>query len=216
MAGRIPGSWTIERLIAEYVDLPSYCVRAINVATDADIARSQLAQTVLDKFPLRLESARVWDDLRSISPAAGANDDLGLISGGTGLSLQTGDLASSGTPTTRKAALLFALPSNYDPEETITLRVRAKVQTAADQSATVDASVYVLDRDGGVGSDIVTTAEQSLTTGFANYGFVVTPTDRAPGDVLLIVVSLAIHDDATGSGVIGKIGAVEVLADTRG
>jgi len=72
----------------------------------------------------------------------------------------------------------YAYPGNIDTDagETvaqsdIVLNIRAKVSASAATSQQIDAQVYVSDLEGGVGSDIVSTAAQNLTTSWATYSF---------------------------------------------
>lgn len=183
---------------------------------DGQISRSKLAQDTSASHTVPVTAMRVWDDFNALLPGTAATDDLGVIEGTFGtdaVTLQTSDLkATSGT---QRARFHFVLPTGYVSGDTISVRVRAgMITTVSDTTATVDVECYAHDGDGAVGSDLCTTAAQdinSLTK--SSFTFSITPTGRAPGDVLDIRLSIAITDSATGTAVIGEISKVEVLAD---
>jgi hypothetical protein len=122
------------------------------------------------------------------------------------------------TTTTCYARFQFALPPEYDPGQTVTLRIRAAmVTTIADDAATIDAQVYECDRVGGVGADICATAPQDMNSlDVADYSFTITPTNLVAGDKLDIRIALAVVDAETGTAVIGRIYEVALLLDVRG
>lgn len=185
-------------------------------------ARAQLSQEALNPYGVPLTSMRVWDALSSLLPATAASDDLGITTGTWGTSaptIRTSD--GKNTTTTQRLAFLFVVPSEYDTGETVTLRISAgMVTTVASSSATVDAEIYELNKTGGLGGapdDLVTTAAttiNSLTKG--NKDFTVTSSGLAPGDILIVRLTIAITDVATATAVIGEIGAVDMLLDVRG
>ena len=57
------------------------------------------------------------------------------------------------------------------------------------------------------------TTINSLT--FANKDFTITSSSLAAGDILDVRIAIAITDSATGTAVIGEIGAIEFLLDIR-
>lgn len=176
------------------------------------------SQQALAVHAIPLTDMRVWDALQTILPAAGANDDLGLVTGTLGThapKLSTGDVKAAGC--TRYAAFLLALPPEYDDGETLQVRVHAGMETTiADDSATVDVECYKSDRDGTSGADICATAAQSINSlTFSDKDFTITPTGLSAGDLLLIRLAITIVDGSTGTAVIGVIGDVQILADTK-
>ena len=58
------------------------------------------------------------------------------------------------------------------------------------------------------------TTINSLTA--ANVDFTLTPTSVVPGDVLDVVLTVAYHDAASGTAVVGKINSIELLLDIKG
>lgn len=194
-------------------------IATADISATADIARTQMAQNALDTFAIPLALLRVWDAMQTNLPGTASSDDLAIITGTLGSdapTIQTSD--GKATTVTQYARFQFALPVNYDAAETVTLRMRAgMVTTISDTSATLDAQVYLQDRDGAVGGDICATAAQSINAlAHANYDFTITPTTLNPGDMLDIRIAIAITDSATGTAVIGEISALELLIDTRG
>lgn len=184
------------------------------------ISRSDIAQDANRKFVVPLTSGRVWDSIDSVLPSAGANDDLGLTGGTFGTDsakLSTGDLKAAGA-TTRYARYQIPIPAEYDAGESLTLRISAGMETTvADTTATVDVEAYKADREGAVGSDLCTTAAQSINSlTFADKDFTINPSGMSAGDLLDVRVAVAVNDAGTGTAVIGAIGAIERLVDVRG
>jgi len=183
------------------------------------VTRAGLEQTVNAAFAIPLTEMRVWNALITMLPAAGVEDDLGLVTGTLGThapKLSTGDCKASST--TRYAAFVFAVPPEYDDGETLTVRVHGGQETTvADDTCTVDVECYKSDKDGTCGNDICATNAQTIKSlVFADKDFSITPTGIASGDILIIRLAVAIVDAATGTAVTGVIGDVRVLADIRG
>lgn len=190
------------------------------VSSQAAIDPSKLAQRALQAFPVRLTDTRVWDAITTLLPSAAANDDLGLVGGNWGTDsplLNAGDLKAAGA-TTRYARLQLTVPANYQDAETIQLRFRCAVETTvADTSCTIDCSVYKGDGTGAVGSDLVTTAAQSINSLTpANVDFVIDSSAVDPGDLLDLRIAIACNDAATGTAVTPTIYSITLLCDTRG
>lgn len=156
----------------------------------------------------------------TLAPAA-SPDDLRLVGGtfGTGVpSIQTPDLKAAGA-SSRKTRFQFRLPPEYQAGEEVVVRLYSGMVThIADTSATVDVEAYLSNDDGTkTGSDLCTTSAQiinSLT--FANFDFTITPTSLAAGDVLDVLVTIAVNDGANSSAVIGCIGKASVRLGIRG
>lgn len=190
------------------------------ISSSADIARSKLAQDAAKRYPIPFTSMRVHDAMQTGLPSPSANDDLGFPStqtfGTVSWYLNTYDLKAA--TQTCYARFFFALPAEYDDGETVTLRIKAGMNTTvSDGTATIDAEVYESDLAGGVGSDLCTTAAQSINNlTAANKDFTITPTGLAAGDVLDVRIALAISDSATGTAVIGEVFDVAFLLDVRG
>jgi hypothetical protein len=192
-----------------------------NIATNADIARSKLAQDV-KTYTIPLTSCRIWDAMAtSLGVAAGAPsaDDMGLITGTPGTAVPTlNSIDWKGTSPTEKCAFEFVLPAEYDAANTITLRIRAAMlTTVSDGTATIDANCYASNRDGVASADLVTTVAQNMKTLTpANYDFTVTPTGRAAGDRLVFVLTFGGTDTGAAGEMISEISEIEVLLDVRG
>lgn len=117
--------------------------------------------------------------------------------------------ANSGTTTSDYAQIDAVLPGWYKAGATITVRLRAKwTTTLLTVSSLVDVEAKVA-ADGALGSDICATAAQQVTTAFANYDFVVTPTNRVAGETITLRVGLL--GDDTG-GTINTAGAISGIA----
>ena len=146
--------------------------------------------------------------------------DLNLVGGTVGTnapSLQTEDLRYAGA-TNRYKRVLVPLPSNYVAGETVTLRFSAgMITTAADTTATLDVVCYKSDEDNTVSADLCATAAQSMNnTVFADLDFTITATTLSPGDMLDVRITMAVNDAATDAVVIGCVGAIKRLCDTKG
>ena len=99
----------------------------------------------------------------------------------------------------------FVLPENYVSGGTISLVVSALVTLAGDAAndatSTIDMTAFkVTKATGAVGSDLVTTAAQTLATAGADYSFVVTPTGLVAGDKLVCKLTTSVVETAGGTG----------------
>jgi len=186
------------------------------------IARTALLQESLSPFPVRMTDWKVWDAMQTNLPTTPATDDLGMVHGtfATGSpSLQTEDLkAEAGNPTLKYARAQIPLPMNYVAGQTVVLRIHCgMITTAADDTCTIDVSAYESDGEAGISADLCATAAVSMnSTDFADKDFTITATTLNPGDMLDVRVLITVSDGATGTAVIGCIGAVTLLCDTKG
>jgi len=199
--------------------LPPEVITNYTIAGNADIATTKLAQRVLAESIVPLTNARTWDSVAVNLPAAAASDDLGLASGTWGTNparITAGNVRTLGA-TTRRLYLAIPIPANYEDGQTIQLQIRAKMETTvADVSCTIDAEAYV-GADGAVGSDLVTTAAQSMNSlSAASYTFTIDATGVDPGDLLEVRLSISSNDAATANAVTPAIYSIALLCDTRG
>lgn len=118
--------------------------------------------------------------------------------------------AASGNNKQDFAQIDAILPAWYRAGATITVRVRAMVSVAAQVTNTVDVEAKIC-ADGTTGSDICTTSAQALTTSYADYDFVVTPTGRVPGECLNIRFATLINDTGGAHGSVGMISSISVI-----
>lgn len=187
-------------------------------AADAAIDRDKLARRPSSVAPVPPHKFRTWDALHTNLPATPASDDLGLVTGTWGTDapyLGTGDLKAAGA-TTRRAAALVAVPYDFEPNATLSLRARAGMKTTvAGTSATVDVEAWKLDPDGTLGSaDLVSTSAQSINSlTVAEKTFALDSSELEPGDVLYVRVSVTVTDGATGTAVIGAVTGFDVVCD---
>jgi hypothetical protein len=190
--------------------------------TISPIARSVLQQDNLKQFAVPLTNMRVWDNMAALLPTAGATDDLGIIEGTFGTAspvLQTEDLkAESGNPTLNYARFQCPIPMEYVDGETFLIRLHAQmVTTIADDTATLDVEAYLVDEEGGIGSDICATAAISINTlTGADYDFTITPATLVAGGMLDVRLKTTVSDAATATPVIAEIGSVQILCDVKG
>lgn len=185
-----------------------------------DVARSNLSQSSLALFPIPWTWWRVWDAYQTNLPGTSAADDLGLY-GGTfatdSPSIRTYDVKTAGAVTLYARAGV-PLPAEYDDGEDVVVRFHAgMLTTVADTTATIDLQAYESDGEAGIGSDLVTTAATTINSlTLADKDFVINAAGLVAGDILDMRVALAINDGASGTAVIGIIGAAYLACDIRG
>lgn len=201
------------------VTLPDGGIRNADISNSAAIESTKLAKRTLQKFNVPITSGYVWDAPHTRLPVTAANDDLGLVAGTWPTDvpvLQSGD--GKATTINRYAGYELEIPHNYSDGDVITLQLRAgMVTTVSDDVATVDATVYVADGNGGAGSDINQTAAvsiNSLTKTEVNFTLDTTAVD--PGDRLFIRLHASITDAATGTAVIVEISDIKLVCTTQG
>lgn len=183
------------------------------------VKRSELEQNALQAYGVPWTWHRVWDAIDTNLPGTAATDDLALVGNtfGTGSpTIQTSDAAQ--TSVTQRSRFGFWLPPEYEDAETVQCRIHAGMNTTvSDGTATVDLEVYESDKEAGIGSDLVTTAAQSINSlTFADFDFSITASGLVAGDQLDCRITIAITDTATGTAVIGEIGYIAFLLDIKG
>ena len=183
-------------------------------------ARSQIAQESLAQYPIPWTWWRVWDAYHTALPGTSATDDLGLI-GGTfataSPTIQTSDLKAAGA-TTRYARCTIPIPVEFDAATDMVLRFHAGMKTTvSDTTATLDVEAYKSDEEEGIGADLVTTAATTINSlTLADIDFTVNAASLSAGDLLDVRIAVAINDGASGTAVIGLIGAAHLTCDIRG
>jgi hypothetical protein len=157
------------------------------------------------------------------SAADDANNYLGLVGGTFGTSnspsIQTADEGANGDAVdTAYARTFFTLPPEYVADGSVVMRFHAGMITAiADATATIDIQVVESNKKaGGGGADLCTTVATTINSvTFANVDFTITDTDLVPGDVLDILVAIAVKDEATAV-TIGAFGYAAMLLAIKG
>lgn len=180
---------------------------------------SILKQTPNAEFPIRLDSLRIWDAYHSNLPGTAATDDLALVGGTFGTAppvVSAGDCKALGA-VTRYARFQVQLPESYESEETITLALFAgMLTTVADTACTIDVQAYKIDKEGGIGADVCSTAAMTMNSlVFGAKSFTINPSGMVAGDVLDVRVAIACNDAATATAVTPTIAAITLLADIR-
>lgn len=186
--------------------------------TLAAIPRSDLTQESLAKYVVPWEALRIFDAYATDLTGTASSDDLGLI-GGTFASASPMVKTStpSGTSITQKTRFCVQLPPEYVSAARVKLRVHARVEVAANVSATVDFSAYESNKEGGISADLVTTAATSINAiTWADVDFEITATSLVAGDVLDVQMTLAINDTGATNAALGNIGSIELLCDIKG
>lgn len=181
--------------------------------------QSQIKQRDAKEYVVPLTDLRVWDAFQTNLPGTAATDDLALIGGTFGTASPTVRSSDADNTTIQQfARFIYSLPYEYVAGQTITLRIHAGVNTSvASASATVDVVAHRMDSTAGIGSDLCSTAAQSInSTTNANKDFTITPATLGPGDAIDVRVVIAITDTATATAVIGEIGSLTFLCDVQG
>jgi len=188
-------------------------------AITPQLRTSILKQTANAVLPIPLTSLRVWDAFHTALPGTAATDDLALIGGTFATAppvVSAGDCKALGA-TPRYARFQLQLSEHYDAGETVTISLSAGMRTTvSDTSCTVDVECFKINKIGGIGTDLCTTAAitiNSLT--FAAKAFTITPTGLVAGDVFDVRITIACNDAATATAVTPTIASIDLLADIK-
>lgn len=163
-------------------------------------------------IPMDLTAAKsptAWTTLVGATPTGGV---LGLA---TTVGAPLTGATSNNTTTSDAAGFMIRLPESYTDGDSLKVRVRAKVSALRNVSSTIAASVKKI-VDTVVGSELVTTAALNLTTSYADYDFVVTPTGMQAGDRLWLVVTAANNDTGGSTNGFTTISNVALVASVFG
>ncbi len=181
-------------------------------------ARANLGTDSLAVHYLRLTDMLTHATMVALGSAAGTPaGDCGLTPGtaGTNSPLIKGE-AASGNSKSDAFRFLYPLPIDYVAGGSIKIRIRANMTGNVNTAQTVVAAAYLAGGDGTVGSNLVTTAAQTLTTSMVDYDFVVTPSGLVAGNVLDVLVTLVANDTGGTSNKLAQVGQVAVLHDSQG
>ena len=160
---------------------------------------------------------RIWDDFNTVLTDTAGTDDLALIGGTwTSASPHIASSDASAASITQYTRFQVCLPPEYDDGQGVRIRIRAKVDVLAGTTNTLDVVAYESTLEAGIGSDLCATAAQTLTTSYANYDFVLTPTGLVAGDLLDIRIAVALNDTGEAHAAIARLGAVKLRCEVRG
>lgn len=154
---------------------------------------------------------KTFDALSTPTPTTPATDDLGLVDGSFGSSAATVRTSDGkATTITQKTRFQWVVPKDYEAAAPLTLRVKCAMKTTvSDGTATIDASAYTVDEPS---TDIIATAAQSINSLTpANIDFALTETNLVAGDVIDIMLTIAITDASTGTAVIGSFDRIQMI-----
>ena len=185
----------------------------------ASTDRADLVQDDAKAYPVPLTECKTWDARHTTLPGTAAGDDMALITGTFGTDSPTLQGVDFGATTSdEKCAFSFRLPPEYVAGETVTLRCHAgMLTTVSDGTATLDAEVHLVDRDGTVSADICATGATDINSlTLADIDFTVTPTTLSPGDLLDVRLSFAGSDSGNLGVMIPTVTQVEFLLDVKG
>jgi len=145
-------------------------------------------------------------------------ESVGGTHGTSAPSLQTPDCGGNAAATSYYARGEIRLPAEYVASQSVELRIHAGMlagTTVADTTATLDVAVYKSDEDGTSTGDLCADAAVSMNSlTFADIDFTITPTTLSPGDLLDVLITVAV-EDSSANVVKGCIGSVQLLCDIR-
>lgn len=206
---------TIQNVILQ---IPANSLSNEDIAGNAAIETSKLAQRVLAEDAIPLTDCRVWDAVQTVLPATAASDDLGIVTGTWGTNavrITAGDVKN--TSATRRLYFAVPVPANYEDGQTVQVRVRCGMETTvASSSCTIDFECRALS-SGSLTADLVTTGPQSMNSlTAANLDFLLDASLIDPGQLLEFRLTIASVDSATATAVTPAIYKISLQCDTRG
>jgi hypothetical protein len=93
----------------------------------------------------------------------------------------------------------------------ITVRISAQLDPDAPLvSHALDLTAKKSNQQGGVGSELCTTAQQTITDSWAEYSFTVDGSGLAPGDLVALVIRMALNDTGGSTNHTMQLGGIEV------
>ena len=183
-----------------------------DIAAGAVIARTKLATDALSPFEIPIRNWMAED-----GAALGIAEEAGTFfvqDGSNQMYLQAEEAVSETEVSVMKTS--FTLPYNYVSSGLVKLRLTVDVTGAGTLgTCTIDASVREQDNDGAVGSDLVTTSAIAVTATSGNKDFVITDSGFVAGDILSIVVTTSIQEQAA-SAIRAIVTKTQMLCDVRG
>ncbi|MGA2032846.1 MAG: hypothetical protein ABSG68_11350, partial [Thermoguttaceae bacterium] len=180
------------------------------------IPRANLQQEASALFAIKLTDLAEKTNLATRLPTPAATTNMGLIDNTVGTAASTVQtIDQKAANASAYARFQFAVPNEYVAGQALKLRINAgMLTTVADTTATLGVNCY---RNAAPTVDLNTTAAQSMNSLVAaNFDFTLTPTSVVPGDILDVLVTVAIHDAATGTAVIGKINSLSMILSVKG
>ena len=127
-----------------------------------------------------------------------------------------GEVANNETEVS-EGAFQFVLPKEYVSGGDVKIRVKHRAYGAGTLgTSTIDVEVFEQDGNGGIGSDLCTTAHQSIVDDtWTTSDFVVTATNLVAGDILNVVLTTSVVESATAN-INAEIDGLAVLLDVKG
>ena len=178
------------------------------------IARSDLTEDALAVYGIPINRLMAADGV-ALAIAETAGDH--YLSLSANVITLLGEIANNNTKTD-VSYFQFILPSEYVAAEDVRIRVKHQATGAGTLGATktIDVEAYEQTGNGAVGSDLVTTAAQTVTKSvWATSDFVVTATNLVAGDILIVKLTTAIQETAIANIQV-QVDGIAVLLDVKG
>lgn len=181
------------------------------------IPRANLAQESAVEYSIPLTSVR-WED-GTIPDTTGAAGNPALVMGGygSGTGIFQGEDAQAALKTER-LAFDFSIPECYVSAGAFVVTVGARFYDAGtntEATKQIDLEAYRIASYGTAGSDINSTAAQTLTASMAEYSFTITAATLTPGDLVRVFIETQLQGDSNGA-LKAEVGGMIVKIEVKG
>lgn len=188
-----------------------------DIGAGAAIVRSKLAEEALAKYGIPFSMLR--NDDGTVVDATGGAGLFSITNGGIGTGTQTLDgEAASGNSKTDVVQFEFTMPPEYVSAGDVRVILTAKESVgAATVSTTLSGEAYEDDNQGGVGSNVLASWDQTdITDSWQTFTGTITSTSLTAGDKVRVYIQVVTNDTGGAVGTVTQIGKVEMQADIKG
>lgn len=160
--------------------------------------------------PVRLQDFKLSTLLELAATADGTNHGLSAGTHGSASPHLVGSAANNNSKT-EVSRVLAVVPPDYVAGEDLTLRIHCRVDGDAAVGQTVDAEVFVGDKELGIGSDLASPAAQAIPNAWGDVDFAVDGSGLTPGSVLDIELTTVVNDTGGTLNKAAQIGDVSLV-----